>query len=415
MTLHPSIPALTAAIALTSASPAPAQDAPGSVRDFRLPPAEAPAREPPSRAQGPVDTEGPVRRAPRVIPTEPAPTENGEPARSQADTARPPAREPAAADPRPVPRQSDGNRRIPAPTRATPRQNNSPPQPRIRAPEETASLPSSAIPTGASTQSASEDLPSERVNLPGRAPATMPTAQADFDDPTSAAQIPTWWWAAFLAFIAAIGVVLALYIRRRQAVPASASERDIVPNQEPVPSEPATAAIPASVPARARPSPPPRIPIQIKAEARNLSRSLMFATLNYSLDLRNLGTQPLRDVIVRADMVTAHGQAPLEQQLAGRDDDVTPAATIPTIAAQDTHRYDGEYRLPMSEVRIIAQGDVRLYVPLLRIRIETEGKVSLMRSFVIGILPASGQGKLQPFRRDEMAQTYRNIGLRLLD
>ena len=141
----------------------------------------------------------------------------------------------------------------------------------------------------------------------------------------------------------------------------------------------------------------------------------MFATLNYALDLRNLGTQPLRDLTLRADLVTAHGQAPLEEQLADRDADMAPVTGIPMIAAQETYRFDGEYRLPTSEIRIIAQGKAQLYVPLLRIRIDMDGKAPLVRSFVVGLRPASGHGKLQPFRRDEMAQTYRNIGLRSLD
>ncbi len=146
-----------------------------------------------------------------------------------------------------------------------------------------------------------------------------------------------------------------------------------------------------------------------------LSRSLMFATLGYSLDLRNLGTRPLRDLTVKADLVTAHGNAPLDEQLADRSTDLLPVTTVELIAAQETYRLDSEYRLPIGQIRTMAQGNAQLYVPLLRISIAMEGKAPLVRSFVVGILPPSGWGKLQPFRRDEMAQNYRDIGLRPLD
>lgn len=141
----------------------------------------------------------------------------------------------------------------------------------------------------------------------------------------------------------------------------------------------------------------------------------MNATLAFKLDIRNLGTRTMRDIIVKADMVTAHGKAPMDQQLATANTDLPALSTIAELAARDTQTLTSELRLPVSAIKLIPQGRAFVYVPLLRIRIEAEGKAPVTRTFVIGNLPPQGQSKLQPFRLDEMAQSYRNIGLRALD
>lgn len=394
--------------------------APPSVRDFRLPPAESPDDRP--QVQGPVDTEGPVRRAPRVIANDPPAAASEEPATAASPprTSRPiPRSTPGTAirqpQTEPPTREPTQSQRLPTRQPATPTPPPAPAEPRIVA--EPATNP---IATETSEAPIAERQPN-RITTPA---ATIPVP----DDAAAMAnrRTPNWVWAALLVLIAILGGMYGLWQRRRQAAgyardayaPESAAVRP-----SPLPQNRAPNRIPNSSPELApqpvatasKPRLASRVPVQVKAEAHSLTRSFMNATFVFSLDLRNLGTQPLRGLTVQADLVTAHGKAPLEEQLAGSDSTIAPVTKVDDIAAQQSHRIDSEFRLPVNAIRTIAQGKARLFVPLLRVRIAMEGRQAVVRTFVVGILPPNGRGKLLPFRLDEMAQTYRDIGLRALD
>lgn len=233
-----------------------------------------------------------------------------------------------------------------------------------------------------------------------------------------------YWWLLVLAVLLALGIVLFAWRKRQAAAAFSAEEgsqlaydaaepvpQPDAPKPDPANREPAVQNTTTAASVRVA----ARVPVQLKAEAHALSRSVMNATLTYRLSLRNLGTQPLKDVRVSVDMVTAHGQLPVTDQLASGETVLPLATTIDAIEARDTHEFGAEFRLPVPAIRPIRQGNALLYVPLLRIRVDAEGREPLLRSFVIGTLPPAGHSKLQPFRLDEMAQTYRNIGMRALD
>lgn len=141
----------------------------------------------------------------------------------------------------------------------------------------------------------------------------------------------------------------------------------------------------------------------------------MNATLAYRLQVSNLGTKPLRDIHLSADMVTAHNGAPVNEQLAGKQTLLAPVSTLAEIGPGETVPVTAEIRLPVHAIRTIRQGNAHLFVPLLRLRVDAEGRDPVVRTFVVGMLPPAGQSKLQPFRLDELAQIYRSIGLRALD
>ncbi len=221
--------------------------------------------------------------------------------------------------------------------------------------------------------------------------------------------------------VAAMGIVGLVLLKRRQNLLPAGTTTIIAPPlarlQDPSPPPPASPLpdTPPPAPHNLKTAAAPRVPIQLKAEAQSLSRSLMAATLTFKLDIRNLGTQTIRDIAIDADLVTAHGKAPVGQQVANADSELPSLQIIPEIKGQDVYSITGEFRLPVNQIRTISQGAATLFVPLLRVRAVMPGKTSVVQTYVLGILPATGQGKLQPFRLDEMAQTYRNIGLRLLD
>ncbi len=142
---------------------------------------------------------------------------------------------------------------------------------------------------------------------------------------------------------------------------------------------------------------------------------MMNVTLSCVVTLGNSTEQELRNVVLSGDLVTAHGKVPISEQLA---DTMTPLPDLHAIASlgkASENEIAVTLNLPINQIRPIAQGRTQLYVPLLRLRISAEGNAPILRTFVIGIVPSADAGKVQPFRLDEMPQTYTRIGSRLLD
>lgn len=146
-----------------------------------------------------------------------------------------------------------------------------------------------------------------------------------------------------------------------------------------------------------------------------LQRSMMFATLGYEIAITNRGGVPLENVQLGGDLVTAHARVPTAQQLA---DPALPLAPMKAIARLDpgqSERLTGELRLPVGEIRPIPHGKAVVYVPLLRVRAEADGLAPVARTFVVGMTPGGPGQRLQPFRLDEMPQTYNAVGQKALD
>lgn len=141
----------------------------------------------------------------------------------------------------------------------------------------------------------------------------------------------------------------------------------------------------------------------------------MNATLSYRIELMNLNNRPVSEISVKADMVTAHGQAPVSEQVADDTTEMPESAFVASIKERETHEVKGTFSLPVGSIRPIAQRNAKLYVPLLRLRVDAVGADPIICTFVVGVKPPERGAKLQPFRLDEMAQTYRQIGLRLID
>ncbi len=394
---------LTLLIAFASAAPLTAS--PGSVQDFQLP-APTPSATNTPQVQGPVDTEAGVPIRPRVIPTgTPAATPSAIPTTTATQPAEPPtgAATPAATVARPPTQPVQ---------RSVQRQPGPLAQPTMVAPADPASTSSNPLtdqPTGtASNLDFTPDLSSE---------AAVPTPAVAADS----LPFNYMWWIA--AVIAAIAILAGLYFYRPRGVAAAGapeiepplSRRHPEPQPEPGPNQRQGKAVqPTTPPATAQSAVLPPLPIQLKAQAISLSRSLMNATLSYRLNLTNLGTQMLSEISIRADVVTAHGRAPVNQQLADVDSDLDVVGVVGEIRPSDSHDIRTEFKLPVGSIKTITQGRAQLFVPLLRVRIEVDGKEPMIKTFVVGMTPQAGRGKLHPFRLDEMAQTYREIGLRAL-
>jgi hypothetical protein len=363
--------ARTSLIALALAgAPLAAQTAPPG--GFRLP-TPTPT---PTDIQGPVDPDRPILTRPRDTAPTPTPT----PRPTPVPTAAPP--QPAVVTPTPRPVASPTNSSLP---------------PRFTPPAAPTAAESAAVSQGAAVLPTS---PADSTVLP---PAPLPTASTPAAAPVEDEGIPGWLYALGGLLVGA-GAVGAFMWRRRQsadAVPAEIERPRVVPA--------------AGVPLAAEPPLAATGPqLTIEARALRMSRSMVYATLSYEVLVTNRGGQPLTDVRLGADLVTAHARIPTDQQLADPLVPLSPVKTYEQLDPGQSVTFAGELRLAVNEIRPIPHGKAVVYVPLLRVRAEAQDLIPVARTFVVG-LPGGMNQRLQPFRLDEMPQTYRTVSQHALD
>lgn len=348
---------------------APAGLAAQSAQDFQLPPNPTPTPSP--NVQGPVDSEGVVPVRPRVIATPtptptPAPSATTQPVTTPTPTAtatpRTSVSQPAA------PRVSTQPRSLPTAQERLPLD-----------PGETAPIVPAPLPTGESTP---VPTPSTTVSETAATPAAQESAEGI-----------DWLWPALGGGLLALLGLGYFVSQRRRNVPPPEIERPIV--------------------ARALGKAAPH-EIQISAEAIKLTRSVMNATLHYRVSLINRSSGALKDVDLGADIVSAHGGVPVEQQVASAAQPLEKRHSFGRIAPGQSVRYEGQLTIPLSQARVIRQGNAALFVPLLRVRLDGASEVPLVKTFVVG-LGAPGGGRVMPFRIDEGPRSYSPIAARALD
>jgi hypothetical protein len=357
------------ALALAGA-PLAAQDAPPG--GFRLP-TPTPT---PTDIQGPVDPDAPILTRPRD--TSPTPTPTPRPAPTPTPTPRP------VATPTPSPVASPANSTLPP--RFTP--------PATPTPEESA-----AVADAGSAFPASPDTPIATSSpIPQASASALPAVPAQEEG------LPGWLLVlGGLVLMGGAGAAAVAWRRKREA---EAPPPEIAPPR------------PAASPAETAAEPPlaatgPQLAIE--ARAVRLSRSMVYATLSYEVQVTNRGGRPLEDVRLGADLVTAHARIPTDQQLA---DPLVPLAPVQSFERLDpgqSVQVTGELRLPISQIRPIPHGKAVVYIPLLRVRGEAQDVIPVARTFVIGMRSAGVSERLQPFRLDEMPQTYSPLSQLALD
>jgi hypothetical protein len=343
---------LLAGPAALLAAPAAAQDS-----DFRLQPAPTPT---PELIGPPAETPAP-RASPTATPTIAPPAATPTPRIVLPPVARP----------------------TPATTRQTVRPT----------PESTATAAPTAIPTAAPTAA------------PG--PVAAPVAPTAPNVVASAPERPTrsWWpWIA-LVFVLGGAVFAGLWWLRRRIGPVGSVvvpeiERPRVPPPKPA-DEPAEATTPPPTPATATAH-----PLHIGIELRKLTLTLMNATLGYRLTLTNAGAEPLEEIAVAADLIGAHGSVPRDLQLAGPQTELPISHMLAGLAPGESGEVSGEVRVPLNQLRPIAQGRARLFVPLARFRIGAVGQEPRCFTLVAGQPSPSGNGAIQPVRLDLGPRVY---------
>jgi hypothetical protein len=336
-----------------------AMPANGRVSDFRLPADQPP---PPSDVQGPVAPDVPASR--RLGPT-PTPTASAAPRPASTPTeAAPPVEVPEALRTRPT---IEDTRRTAAEAPAA---------------ERAPSLPDAApIPD------------SSPVAVPPAAPSGLPRPAETEENPAAESDGSWPWFAAGAAgLLAALGLG-AWRLRRRKRperrVPAPAIER------------------PRLAPSTSSPAPSPAVGaerLQVSLEPLRLSLTLINATLAYRLEIANRGAAALTGLTIGADMISAHASLSREEQLSGPRAEGVPVQRIERLDPGESRVIAGEFRLPLTQVMPIRQGNAALLLPLARFRVEGGGAAPVVRTFVVG---QPGQGNaLQPFRLDLGPRVY---------
>ena len=371
--MKPTAPILLALLAAPAAATPP-------VRDFELPP--GPTGTPTTAApqmQGPVDPEAPAATRLRPVPSPtPRPTVTPSP------TSTPVAEPLPTASPRPAPSAPST---APAAT-ASPAATS--PQP------DTAASPEPPSPTDSA--------------LPPAAPAAQPQAPTASAEANESLSSPGYILGIVAGLVVLIGGLAAglLWWRRRQPLAARVPQIElplVIPKDGPEPVSP-----PASLPLAA-----PAPMLRIEATPSHLTRSMMAATFSCRVTLMNRGDQPINDVTVGLDLTTAHSSVPTHEQLADPARPLPEVGRFARIAPGETVEFAHDVRLPTAQIRTLRQGEAQLYIPLLRVRVQAGSNGPVARTFLVGTLPDASAKKLQPFRLDEMPQTYRLIGVAALD
>ena len=168
------------------------------------------------------------------------------------------------------------------------------------------------------------------------------------------------------------------------------------PRQEPKqapPPTPARAAQPAPPDDGEAPK-PPRLALSI--QITSATRSVMQFALDLRLTIANRSDQAVRDLSVSAQLASAQrggSNAPsfaLGQAL----------SDVARIGPQQSHTLAASLQLPMVDVRMLRQGSVPVFIPLLHVTIEGAGARARTTSFVIGTPSGSSKSRLHPIALD---------------
>ena len=275
------------------------------------------------------------------------------------------------------------------PTRALPQTQ---PQAPVPAPAE----PDSALPAPVASPTTPLESGGPTLDLPDTA---TPTSTATQDTQyTEAAALPDWWWiAAILAALAAIGAAL-FFWRRKQAsaVPPTIEAPVVASDDTPIMADDLLRYL------------------KVELEPVKMSRSMMASTLSYRLTLTNRAPGAMRGLTLDGDLTSAHGQAPIAEQMADALTALPDIHALDHLGPGQRKSFTGEMRLPLNTVRPIRQGNVPIYVPLMRLKVSAAGAEPKAFTFVVGKRPAQPGGRLQPFRLDVPPQTYSEVDSRPL-
>ncbi|MEM1197206.1 MAG: hypothetical protein AAGH57_13970 [Pseudomonadota bacterium] len=411
-------------------------------------PQETPTPTPSPAVQGPLDERSGVRVAPRaitpepVLPQAPSPTPSPSTSPTRAPETAPAAPMIPVSTPTPTP--------TPPPT-STPSPTSSPTTVPTQAPdladEAEEITPLSEAPTPGDealagplltqreegAEQSSDFLvgegewidvaPSPSIDLGPPVPAT-PQGTTDYSPPASA-DAP-WLWALIALGLAALGWI-AWRVWCARPAPQLRLETDVVsgvrerisatygakseekpqgsrqPAREPAPSpsDPAPPAAKAKAKAEANTdaalaSTKAVLPLFMTVLVTGATRSVRTFTLNFRVTIANRSDRAVRDLNVSAQLTSAQ-RGGLNEPSIGLTQSI---GAIDRIGPQQSQTLSGSLPLPMADIRLIKQGAVPVFIPLLHVSLEGDNQRTKTESFVIGTPSETSQQRLHPIALD---------------
>jgi len=154
------------------------------------------------------------------------------------------------------------------------------------------------------------------------------------------------------------------------------------------------------------------VSLSVELDARTVRLSLVYATLQYELSIRNTGSQETPPVQVRADLASAHAALTTQEQLAPAPSQLELRHQIPALAPGEATKVTGEVRLALQDVRTVVKGAARFFVPLVRLCLLTPAGSGIRRVYTVGPI---GEGTLSPIRLDAGPRNLRELGAREIE
>jgi hypothetical protein len=151
------------------------------------------------------------------------------------------------------------------------------------------------------------------------------------------------------------------------------------------------------------------LPLTVKFTPGTLRLSLVFVTLQYRLDVTSRADRPLR-LRVQADLTSAHGSIDTREQLAPDPAQLELRHDVPVLAPEESVTLEGEVRVPLQDLRMLARGSARFVIPLVRLCLLTDAAAG-RRVYTVGPQP-SADAPLAPIRIDAGPRTHRELGWR---
>ncbi len=386
-----------------------------SANDFQLPPAPTPTNTP--TVEGPADDSGIIPVGPRATPTRAAPDAAPTPAPAPTATlpsvltptptpTGSPARAPSPqSTSQPVVQQTRPTSR-PTPAAPTARRTPQPLPARTLAPlEEEAAQPNN---TPVVDPSAPEAAPTTIAPESQTAAQTAPITDAT--QTATASAMPDWLIWALGAAAALLALLLGLAWWRRKAdvapaeVMAAPAKTAIAEPEELAPETAAIAGAPAD--------------LKLKLEIEQLSRSMMMITLKCRVTLANRSDKAARGVTIAADLVSANRGLPVEAQVATATAFLPEIGEAGRIGPHKTQSFPSTITLPVQQLAAFKHGNKPMFVPLVRVRMDTKDAEPEFHTFVVGIAAdpsLTASTKLHPVPLDGIPGSYENARARRID
>jgi len=145
-----------------------------------------------------------------------------------------------------------------------------------------------------------------------------------------------------------------------------------------------------------------------RVEVESLSRSFRMVTVKYRVEITNRGGRALRDLTFGADLVSVARGTGDTDQLAHVSMSLPTAGSIDRVGPHQTRNLSGSVQMPIEAIQAFAQGQVPMFIPLLRLRIDGPEIGAEARTYALGLGGAS-DGRINPLPLDNPLGSYQGV------